>query len=407
MLLTLIKLFTRRNLLSREFLSSVKVLFTVNESRVISLLKDMVSTNSENPPGREDAIAKIIKEHVEAYGISCVSIGPRKRPNLIFFSHEEQKGDLLFHGHMDTVPIGDLSSWEYDPFGAEVHEGLLFGRGACDMKGPVSAIVEALILYTEEKHEQPLLVLTTSDEESGCSGAGEVAKSGKLSGVKFGVCAEPTDLQVLIGEKGIFWFKVIAEGKSAHGSRPEEGINAINDCMDAIGIIASKPFPYDEDELLGKPTLNIGMIEGGIKVNVVPAHCEAQLDMRTVKGQTPESLTNLMNERLDLAGLSNRVRIQYIHGKPAVSTPLNSKIVNITKDQVLQVTGVVPSISTATYGTDCSVLQPKIGITNVICGPGSIKQAHQPNEFIRLDQLYQSVDVYLRIARSFDNQSSS
>jgi len=310
----------------------------MNQSRVLSLLKDLISTNSENPPGREDAVAKILRDHLESYGISCVSVGPSKRPNLIFSSHDGEKGELVLHGHMDTVPIGDPDSWAHDPFGSEIVNGLLYGRGSCDMKGPVAALTETLILYTEEKHDKPLLVLTTSDEESGCSGAEEVAKSGELKGVKFGVCAEPTDLQVLVGEKGMFWSKVVAEGKSAHGSRPEEGVNAISACMDAIRVITSEPYPYEKTELLGEPTLNIGMIQGGIKINVVAAHCEAQLDMRTVKGQTPESLLEQMNKRVEQAGLSDRVRVEYIHGKPAVSTPADAEIVQIAVDQVEQVT---------------------------------------------------------------------
>jgi succinyl-diaminopimelate desuccinylase len=374
----------------------------MDELRVLTLLKELIATNSENPPGYEEAVAKILQEHLESHGISCTSVGPRKRPNLIFSSHDGETGELVLHGHMDTVPIGNRESWDYDPFGSEIVEGLLYGRGACDMKGPVAALTEALILYSEEKHEKPLLLLTTSDEESGCSGAEEVAKSRELNGVKYGVCAEPTDLHVLVGEKGMFWSKVVAEGKSAHGSRPEEGVNAIQLCMDAIRAITADPYPYEQHDLLGTPTLNIGMINGGIKINVVAANCEAQLDMRTVKGQTPDSLLDQMNERIYAIGLSDRVRVEYIHGKPAVITPADAEIVTITLDQVERVTGKRPALESATYGTDCSVLQPKIGIMNVICGPGSIEQAHQPNEFINLEQLYQSVDVYLGIARKFD-----
>ena len=374
----------------------------MDKSRVLSLLKELIAANSENPPGREDEVAKILRNHMEAHGISCVSVGPPKRPNLIFSSHDGAKGDLVMHGHMDTVPIGNADSWDHDPFASEIVDGLLYGRGACDMKGPVAALTETLIQYTEEKHEKPLLVLTTSDEESGCSGAEEVAKSGELDGVKYGVCAEPTELQVLVGEKGIFWSKVIAEGKSAHGSRPEEGVNAIQACMDALNVITAEPYPYEQHELLGTPTISIGMIQGGIKVNVVAAHCEAQVDMRTVKGQSPDSLIEQMNERIYAIGLSDRVRVEYIHGKAAVLTPKDSEIVSVAVEEVERITGNRPVLSSATYGTDCSVLQPKVGILNVICGPGSIEQAHQPNEFVNLEQVYQSVDVYLGIARRFD-----
>lgn len=375
----------------------------MDKSRVLTLLKDIIATNSENPPGHEADVAKILRDHMEAHSISCTSVGSAKRPNLIFSSHDGQKGDILLHGHMDTVPIGPPESWSHDPFSSEIVDGRLYGRGACDMKGPVAALAETLILYTEERHSRPLVVLTTSDEESGCSGAEEVAKSGLLKGISFGVCAEPTNLQVLVGEKGLFWSKVVATGKSAHGSRPEEGINAIQACMDALRLITEEPFPFEVDELLGNPTMNIGVIEGGIKVNVVPDTCEAQLDMRIVKGQDPDTLLQAMNARLETAGLSDRVQVEYVHGKPAVATPTDSRIVTLARNAVERVTGTSPTLSSATYGTDCSVLQPKVGILHVICGPGSIEQAHQPDEYIALDELYQSVDVYLDIARNINN----
>ncbi|MFW9962203.1 MAG: M20 family metallopeptidase [Candidatus Sifarchaeia archaeon] len=375
----------------------------MNKSRVLGLLKELVATNSENPPGQEAEVSKVLRDHLEAHGIACKSVGPAKRPNLIFSSHDGQKGKIVIHGHMDTVPIGPLEGWSHDPFSSEIDSGLLYGRGACDMKGPLSALVESLILYTEERHRRPLVFLATSDEESGCSGAEEVAKSGLLKGIDFGVCAEPTSLQVLVGEKGMFWSKVVATGKAAHGSTPEEGINAIQTCMDAVRLFVEDPFPHDEDVLLGKPTLNIGVMKGGIKINVVPDRCEAELDMRIVKGQDPETLLDAMNARLQSAGFSERVKVEYIHGKPAVITPVDSEIVGVTKAAVESITGIPPKIGTATYGTDCSVLQPKIGILNVICGPGSIRQAHQPDEFISLDELYQSIEIYLQIARHFSN----
>ncbi len=373
----------------------------MDRSRLLSLLKELIATNSENPPGYEADVAKVLREHVESYGIACKSVGSATRPNLMFSSHDGQKGDLVMHGHMDTVPVGPLESWSHDPFSSTIIDGRLYGRGACDMKGPVAALVETLILYTERKYPKPLVMLATSDEESGCSGAEEVAKSGLLDGIKFGICAEPTGLQVLVGEKGMFWSKVVARGKSAHGSRPEEGVNAIQACLDAIRVLTEEPFLSEIDEILGSPTTNIGVIQGGIKINVVPDSCEAQLDMRIVKGQNPESLLEEMNGRLDTAGLADRVKVEYIHGKPAVVTPPDSEIVTVARTAVERVTGRAPILGSATYGTDCSVLQPKVGILNVICGPGSIEQAHQPDEYIRLEELFQSIDVYLEIAKHF------
>lgn len=368
---------------------------------MLSFLKELIATNSESPPGREEEVAKVIRNHMETYGVACQSVGSSGRPNLVFSSHEGEKGSLVLHGHMDTVPIGAIENWSHDPFGAEIADGRLYGRGACDMKGPITALAETLLIYTEERHERPLLLLTTSDEESGFSGAEEVAKSGILDGVEFGVCAEPTGLDVLIGERGTFWFKVVVRGKSAHGSRPEEGVNAISLCTQALTALTQEEYPYEDDELMGKYTLSIGLIKGGFKINVVPDHCEAHLDMRFVKGQTVEVISQMMNLRLSEAGLSDRVTIEHIHEKPRVITPLDSEIVKVSLDAVENVVGRRPVPTAATYGTDCSVLQTKIGITNVICGPGFIEQAHQPDEYIPLDQMYRSVDVYLAISRFF------
>jgi succinyl-diaminopimelate desuccinylase len=349
-----------------------------DRNRLVSLTQQLVATNSESPPGGEAEVAKVLRTHMEDHGISCISIGPSKRPNLLFSTKEGKLGPLVIHGHMDTVPAGPRKSWKHDPFGGEIVDGFLYGRGAADMKGPVAALAETMI-----------------------TGAEEVAKSGKLKGVQFGVCAEPTSLNVLVGEKGIFWSRLVTEGKAAHGSRPEEGINAIELCIEALEVLTGSDYDFEEDTLLGTQTMNIGLIQGGVKVNVVPDICEARLDMRIVKGQSPEGILDSMNKRLDSAGLSNRARVEYIHGKPAVVTPYDSKIVSVSMAAVTKITGKKPSPTAATYGTDCSVLQPEIGIVNVICGPGSIEQAHQPNEFIEVDQLVQSVDVYLEIARHF------
>ncbi|MFW9977260.1 MAG: M20 family metallopeptidase [Candidatus Thorarchaeota archaeon] len=378
-----------------------------NSSRVIKLTQTLVSTNSESPPGQEREVANLLREHLEQYGISCTSVGPNDRPNLIFSTNEDTLGPVVFHGHMDTVPVGDLERWSHDPFLGEIHDGKLYGRGACDMKGPLAALTEAMIQYNDKKNDTPFVLLCTSDEESGCSGAEAVADSGILSGVKYGVCAEPTDLHVLVGEKGMLWTKVIAHGKAAHGSRPSEGVNAIQLCSKAIEALSSHDYPYELNDLMGMMSLNVGMIKGGIKINVVPDYCEASLDMRTVKGQSTERMLNEMKHVLRIAGLDESVSIQYIHGKPAVVTPEDATIVTVTTNVVESVVGKKHPLSAATYGTDCSVLQPRIGILNVICGPGSIEQAHQPDEYIQVSQLMESVEIYLRIADKISEVESS
>ncbi len=370
----------------------------IDRKRIVALARDLIAANSENPPGREAEAARVLREHLEAYGIASRQIGSSRRPNLVFFSHEGRTGPLVLHGHLDTVPAGPKEQWEHDPFAGEVVGGRLYGRGACDMKGPVASLAEALVLYVESGASTPLTVLATADEESGCSGAEEVAKSGVLSGVQFGVCAEPTDLDVFVGEKGMLWTRVVAVGRAAHASRPEEGVNAIELCIAALRVLTGERYSYEPSELMGSPTVNVGRIRGGVKINVVPDRCEAEVDMRLVRGQTLDGVLSEMRARLSDAGLGDTVRVEYVHGKPAVITPLDSPIVQVASQAVKSIIGRSPGLCAAPYGTDCSVLQPKIGIINVICGPGSIEQAHQPNEFVSIDDLVTATKVYVRVA---------
>jgi acetylornithine deacetylase/succinyl-diaminopimelate desuccinylase-like protein len=199
-----------------------------NNQRVLSLAKKLIATNSENPPGREKEVADVLRSHLELHGIHCIQVGSDDRPNLVFSTHEGDMGSLVLHGHMDTVPAGPSEKWDCDPFGCEIVNGRLFGRGAADMKGPLAALAETMILYKKENHTEPLLLLATSNEENGLLGAEEVADSGVLQGVEYGVCAEPTGLQLFLGEKGVVWVHVTASGKAGHSSRPETGIKAID-----------------------------------------------------------------------------------------------------------------------------------------------------------------------------------
>ncbi|MFW9889376.1 MAG: M20/M25/M40 family metallo-hydrolase, partial [Candidatus Thorarchaeota archaeon] len=197
-----------------------------NSQRVLSLAKKLIATNSENPPGREREVAEILRSHLEPHSIHCTQVGSDDRPNLLFSTHEGEMGSLVLHGHMDTVPVGPRKRWEFDPFGCEIIKGRLYGRGAADMKGPLAALAETMILYKSENHKEPLLLLATANEENGLLGAEEIAASGVLQGVEFGVCAEPTSLQLFLGEKGVVWVRVTATGKTGHSSRPDTGMNA-------------------------------------------------------------------------------------------------------------------------------------------------------------------------------------
>jgi acetylornithine deacetylase/succinyl-diaminopimelate desuccinylase-like protein len=270
------------------------------------------------------------------------------------------------------------------------------------MKGPLAALAETMILYKKENHQEPLLLLATSNEENGLLGAEEIADSGVLQGVEYGVCAEPTSLRLYLGEKGVVWVHVKATGEAGHSSRPDTGINAIDMCIRAIQVLMAGDYPSEPNELLGHHTMNIGKIEGGTQQGVTPDTCKAQIDMRLVKGQTPEGIMELMRNHLDEAGFGQEITIENVNSSYTTITPVNSKIAQFASKAIEALTGKKPELGVATYGSDSSVLQARVGISNIIFGPGSITQAHQPNEYIEIDELFKSVDVYLHIARSFN-----
>ncbi|MFW9890428.1 MAG: M20 family metallopeptidase, partial [Candidatus Thorarchaeota archaeon] len=187
-------------------------------------------------------------------------------------------------------------------------------------------------------------------------------------------------------------------------SRPDTGMNAIDLCIQAIHVLTQGDYPSEPDALLGNHTMNVGRIEGGTQQGVIPESCEALIDMRIVKGQTPESIMNLMQQHLDDAGIAQHISIENYNRSYTTITPVDSKIVRFASRAIVDLTGLQPKLGVATYGSDASVLQNRVGISNVILGPGSIAQAHQPNEYIEIDELLKSADVYLHIARAFDDE---
>lgn len=375
-----------------------------NDKRVLSLAKKLIATNSEDPPGREKEVAEVLRSHLEPHGIHCTKVGSDDRPNLLFSTHDGDMASLVLHGHMDTVPAGPREKWDYDPFDCEIINGRLYGRGAADMKGPLAALAETMLLYKQEDHAEPLLLLATANEENGLLGAEEVADSGVLEGVEYGICAEPTSLQLYLGEKGVVWVRVTATGEAGHSSHPSTGINAIDLCIQAVQVLTLGNYPSEPDALLGHHTMNVGKIEGGTQQGVIPDTCTALIDMRIVKGQTPESIMDLMRKHLHDAGLARQVEIENYNRSYTTITPTDSKIVQFASRAIENMTGIQPKLGVATYGSDSSVLQNRVGISNIIYGPGSIAQAHQPNEYIEIDDLLKSIDVYLHIARAFDEE---
>jgi succinyl-diaminopimelate desuccinylase len=326
------------------------------------------------------------------------------RANVVARIRGEGRGHLVFTGHIDVVPPGG-QEWSHGPFDADLVDGRIYGRGSADMKGGVASIVTAMaaLVASGFRPKADIILAATYGEEAGMLGARAMAGRGSLEGSRYLVVAEPSNLDVFIGEKGVLWVKIRALGRTGHGSMPWLGINAVSYMARLIPRLEAYPFPFQASDLLGKPTISVNMIEGGNKVNVVPDLCEITIDLRTVPMQNHdhivEALEALANEVAREFHPDLRVEVEVQEDVGSLETDPDEPLVEAMIASVRSVRGEEPSVGGVTYGTDAAYLGPGYNIPMVICGPGAQGMAHQPDEYVEVAQLAQAAAIYADLAR--------
>jgi succinyl-diaminopimelate desuccinylase len=376
----------------------------IDPDLVVDLTRDLIRFRSVNPPGDEEPVARYLAGRMEEFGIQAdVQLIEPGRANLIARLPGNGAGHLVYTGHMDVVPPGE-QPWEHDPYGADAVDGVIYGRGSADMKGGVAAIVAAMAALASSsfRPRADVVLAATAGEEAGLYGARFVVENGSLRDSSYLVVAEPTDLNVLIAEKGILWVDVQAYGRTAHGSMPWLGANAIAYMARLIPRLEEYPLPFQESELLGKPTLSVNIISGGNKANVVPDACRITLDMRTVPSQRHPEIVDAIREMArrtaDEYNPEIRTEIEVVHDENSVETQRTEPLVEATVRAVQRVRGEAPSVAGVNYATDAAILGPGYDIPMVICGPGAPGMAHQPDEHVEVDQLVKAAQIYATLA---------
>ncbi|MCG7567196.1 acetylornithine deacetylase [Pseudoalteromonas sp. CnMc7-15] len=295
-------------------------------------------------------------------------------------------GGLMLAGHTDTVPF-DQGRWSMDPFTLSERDNKLFGLGSIDMKGFFAFVLNAIAELDASKQQQPLLILATADEETTMAGAQEVAKYPDLKPARC-VIGEPTDMTPVFTHKGHMTSAIRIVGKSGHSSDPERGINAI----EVMHLVIQKLLVLKED-LKNKysiehfaipyPTLNLGHIHGGDNANRICGCCELQLDMRPLPGLSIVELqAMLLAATQDItARYPGCVEVIDMHDPiPAFAGTTDSALV-----QLAQKISQQPAIA-VNYCTEAPFIQ-QLGCETIVMGPGSINQAHQPDEFLAMDRI--------------------
>jgi succinyl-diaminopimelate desuccinylase len=358
-----------------------------------------------NPPGNESDAAKFIGALLFENGFTVEYI-PFEANRLHVVAEKGCSLDSLpvvFTGHFDTIPLG-AREWSVDPFGGEVKNGKLYGRGSSDMKGGVAAMVVAAIQVAEKDFpECGVRLIFTSGEELGCQGAKHLVETyGKLGKAKGIIVGEPTANIPAIGHKGGLYLNLTTSGITAHSSMPHLGDNAIYKSARAISKIEKFEFEVENDLLLGFPTVNVGVVQGGMNINSVPDHAAFTIDART----TTKVDHQLLLEKFKNI-LGSEVSIETLVDLTAVSSNENDPFVKMVYSVCGISIGQKGFPKSLPYLTDGSVLQPAYGgVPTVILGPGQPEMAHQTDEFCYTDKIEKAVEIYKNIILKgdFDNE---
>jgi succinyl-diaminopimelate desuccinylase len=368
----------------------------VTEGESVDLLRRLVATPSVNPPGNERGCAEVLHRALSENGIESQldEFEPGRCNVIARLPGTSERPALLLNGHLDTVPAG-LRGWTRDPFSADLDGGRLWGLGAVDMKGGVAAITLAAIALARSgvKLRGDLVVAATAGEEVDSVGARRLVATGALADVGAVVVAEPTALAVHVAEKGALWLEIAFEGRTAHGSRPDLGINAIERAHAALAPLLAYRFDVEPDALLTPPTMSVNTIAGGVKTNVIPDLCALTVDIRTIPAQRHTEIVDEMR-----ALLGSDARITVINDRPAVTTPIDAAIVRAARTAVEAVVGGEAMVRGQEGYTDASAFV-ELGVPQVILGPGEPEEAHCPDEGIDLRSFSTGIAVFDRLVR--------
>ncbi|NKB76393.1 MAG: acetylornithine deacetylase [Gammaproteobacteria bacterium] len=336
----------------------------------------------------------------------------RGKANLFATIGRGNEPGIILSGHTDVVPV-DGQSWSTEPFGATIKEGRLFGRGACDMKGFIAVCLAKVDDFLSADLNTPIHFAFSYDEEVGCVGVKGLLEELKKKPIQPRACiiGEPTSMGVIRAHKGMLFKRCHVHGKSAHSSLVDQGVNAITMAAKTIAHIDSiaqriqREGPFDQEFAPPYTTLHCGVIKGGIVNNIIPNECQFDFEIRNLPDHSPlaifdeidryvkKELLPKMHEVSTDTGFEWKILADY----PGLNTPLDDNMISVASN-LLQTTNRPGKVS---YGTEGGHFQ-SAGFSTIVCGPGSIEQAHKPDEYVGLDQLAKCDQFLSALIQSMD-----
>jgi acetylornithine deacetylase/succinyl-diaminopimelate desuccinylase family protein len=370
----------------------------VDRDRLVARLQELVRVPSENPPGNEADVAALVRRWCDELGFAASTHEAEpNRPSVIARWQGEPGPTLCYCSHIDVVPAGDPTLWSVDPYGAEISDGRMHGRGSSDAKGPIAAALEAVRALRDagfEPHGTLELALVADEEAMGIKGAGFLVEKEILT-PDVVIVGEPTSLQIVRAQRGPCWFRIITRGVAAHGSAPERGRSAIKHMAEIISHLEDT-LPDIEHPVLGRPSINVGTIRGGEKVNVVPASCIAEVDRRSLPGETRESVVASIEAAVERAtkrfpDIDATIELPFFGAPFEVreGSPVLKAIVAASSEAQGREAEVV-----GFRGSSDARFFAEAGADVVVCGPGDIALAHTARESIDLAELERGAVAY-------------
>lgn len=377
-------------------------------SNIAKTLSDLIRINSVNPAypdgQAEGEIQRYVLDYFRQYRIPArEQLVMPGRPNIIAtVPGKESSRRLVFEAHSDTAGIEGMA---IPPFEPSVSEGRMYGRGACDIKSGLAAMMCALVDLKRSNVTPPceVWVVAAVDEEYSYRGVLKLCESLNAAAA---VVSEPTELKMAVASKGCLRWGIDIQGKAAHSSKPYLGLNSITHMCRVLRSLEkdSDSLSTLQHPLLGPPTLNIGTIQGGTQVNIVPDLCSIEIDRRLIPGETPDEVYAYYKSLID--SLQREYPEWTVAMRPPaledwpLETPTNAAIVSRTS-AVLKEAGLDPNPAGVPFGSDASKLS-RAGIPSIVLGPGSIDQAHTDDEYIDLEQVEKAFVVYRELMKSFE-----
>lgn len=372
----------------------------IKAAEIAELCRDMIRINTTNPPGDELKAAQFVFNWLKQYGFEGEFVhSTDTRASLV--ARLKGKGEIpavMLNGHLDVVPVG-AQPWLHEPFAGDIADGKVWGRGSCDMKGGLAAqmIAARAIALSKKPLRGDLIVSATAGEELLMIGANALADLPGLGAVQVIIIAEPTLNSYCLAERGVLWPEITTYGKTAHGSTPEQGINAIKMMLPVIDALEKLDIPYTPHPTLGHFTRSLNTIQGGMKTNVVPDSCVITYDFRTTPGQDHKKILAQLEDLLK--GFEKTIpdfkfSLSATNDLLPAETSADLPIVKKFQAAASKAAKRTIELKFMTFATEACIFVPKLNIPTIVLGPGDPKLAHQPNEYVDIGLMEEAAQIY-------------